>query len=250
MGKIIALGGGEMGRQGTKKETIPIDREIIRLTGKKHPKLLFLPTASGDALSYVEVVKKYFGDFLGCRVSSLLLLKERLPHTAIRTKILGSDIVYVGGGNTLRMMRIWRKQGVDKILQLAYKKGIVLSGLSAGAICWFRYGNSDSRKFKNPTAPLIKVKGLDLYPLLLCPHYHQEKGRVKSLKQMMKKTGGMAIALDNCSALEIVEGTYRILTSHRKAKAYKAYWDHKKYCHQELKPHKDFSSLSLMLRKK
>jgi len=162
MGKIIALGGGEMGRPGTKKETISIDREIIRLTGKKHPKLLFLPTASGDALSYVEVVKKYFGDFLGCRVSSLLLLKERLPHTAIRTKILGSDIVYVGGGNTLRMMRIWRKQGVDKILQLAYKKGIVLAGLSAGAICWFRYGNSDARKFKNPDPANSKTLQLRL----------------------------------------------------------------------------------------
>lgn len=210
---------------------------------------MFLPTASGDALSYVEVVKKYFGDFLGCRVSSLLLLKERLPHTAIRTKILGSDIVYVGGGNTLRMMRIWRKQGVDKILQLAYKKGIVLAGLSAGVICWFRYGNSDSRKFKNPTAPLIKVKGLDLYPLLLCPHYHQEKGRVKSLQQMMKKTGGMAIALDNCSALEIVGGTYRILTSHRKSKAYKVYWKKSIYHQDEIPIKKDFSMVSTFLAK-
>jgi dipeptidase E len=140
MGKIVALGGGEMGRPGTKKETIPIDREIIRLTGKKHPKLLFLPTASGDALSSIEVVKKYFGDFLGCRVSSLLLLKERLSHTAIRTKILGSDIVYVGGGTTLQMMRIWRKQGVDKVLQLAYKKGIVFVGLRIGRFIGFFMG--------------------------------------------------------------------------------------------------------------
>ena len=161
--------------------------------------------------------------------------------------IVGSDIVYVGGGNTLRMMKIWRKRGVDEILRAAYKKEIVLSGVSAGAICWFRYGNSDSRQFKNPTAPLIKVRGLDLYPLLLCPHYHQEKGRVSSLKNMMKKTRGIAIALDNCSALEIVGDTYRGLTSHRKARAYKAYWDNKKYGHQELKPHKDFSSLSPML---
>jgi dipeptidase E len=70
---------------------------------------------------------------------------------------LGADIIYVGGGNTLKMMTLRRKLGVDKALQQALKKDIILSGLSAGSICWFDYGNSDSRKFTSKSTQLIKV---------------------------------------------------------------------------------------------
>jgi dipeptidase E len=161
---------------------------------------------------------------------------------------LESDIIYVGGGNTLRMMKIWRKRGIDKVLQLAHNRGIILSGISAGAICWFQYGNSDAQKFKNPDAPLIKVRGLGLYSFLLCPHYHQEKGRESSLKQMMKKTGDIAIALDNCSALEIVGNQCRILTSNQKVGAYKAYWKKKKYNLEKIPPD-NFFSLQVLAKK-
>lgn len=248
MGKIVAIGGGEIGRPGKKKETVSIDREIIRLTAKKHPKLLFIPTASEDSSSYISVVQKYFGNYLGCTIDTLLLIKEKPTRGEIRTKILENDIIYVGGGNTLRMMKIWRKMGVDKVLQLAYKKGIVLAGVSAGAICWFRYGNSDSRQFKKPTAPLIKVRGLNLFPFLLCPHYLQEKGRVASLKNMMNKTKEMSIALDNCSALEIVDNTFRILTSNKKSKAYKVYWKDGIYHQEPLK--NEYAFVSALLTQK
>lgn len=168
MGKIIAIGGGEIGRLGYPIETEKIDREIIKLTGKKKPKLLFLPTASADSEGYFKTVKKYFGKKLGCYVNVLYLTKEKLSKKEIERKILISDIIYVGGGNTLYLMKIWRKLEVDKILEKAHKKGIVLSGLSAGAICWFKYGNSDSIKFKK--GQYIKVKGLGLIDALMCPH--------------------------------------------------------------------------------
>jgi len=138
MKKLVAIGGGHIGRLGA-VSTTPIDREIIRLAGKKNPRLLFVPTASDDSEPYCEIAKKYFGG-LGCAVSVLYLVREKPALKEIRKKIFDSDIVYVGGGDTLKMMRIWRKLGVDKVLKLAYQKGVVLSGKSAGAICWFDSG--------------------------------------------------------------------------------------------------------------
>lgn len=202
MKKIIALGGGEMGRPKKEggfypMETIAIDKEIVVSSGKKHPKLLFIPTASSDSESYFDVVKKYFSK-LGCSVSALYLIKDKLSKREIERKILSSDIIYVGGGNTLKMMIIWRRLGVDKILKKAHNKGIVLSGISAGAICWFKFGNSDSRLFTSNTKQLIKVTGLGFYDALICPHYDEEVHRQKDLKRMMKKTPKIvAIALES-----------------------------------------------------
>lgn len=232
--KIVAVGGGEIGRPGTSIETEKIDREIIKLSGKKHPKLLFIPTASSDSEGYVEVVKKYFGKRLGCKVDVLYLLRERPSKQDIRRKILGTDIVYVGGGNTLKMMKRWRKLWVDKILKEAAKRNIVLSGVSAGAVCWFRYANSDSHRFTNHKAPMIRVKGIGLIPALCCPHYNSERERKPALKNMMKKTPGVAIALENCSALEITNDVYRIVTSKTHAGAYKVYWDRGRFCEERI----------------
>ena len=157
MGKIVAIGGGEIGRPGTKIETLEIDTEIIKLTNKKNPKLLFIPTASNDSTGYYDVVKNYFGKKLGCDVSVLYLINETHTKKNIENKILSSDIIYVGGGNTLKMMTLWRKYEVDKILKKAYDNGIVMTGISAGSICWFNFGNSDSRKFTSDSSKLIKV---------------------------------------------------------------------------------------------
>ncbi len=249
MQKIIAIGGGEIGKSGYPVETTEIDKEIIRLTGKKNPKLLFIPTASSDSESYFKVVKKHFGDKLGCKTNVLYLIKEKLNKKEIKDKILKSDIIYVGGGDTLKMMKIWRKNGVDKILKEAYKKGIVLSGLSAGSICWFKWGNSDSRRFTNSNADLIKVSGLDLINALHCPHYDFEKDRRADLKKMMKKTSGIAIAIDNCCAIEIINDKYRIIDSKSSANAYKVYWKANKYHEEKIKKEKGFKLISDLLRK-
>jgi dipeptidase E len=225
--KLVSIGGGEMGRPGTKIETLSIDKEIISLSGKKKPRVLFIPTASNDSERYYDIIINYYGKKLGCKVDVLYLIKEHPSKKEIERKILESDIIYVGGGNTLKMLKLWRKLGVDIILKKVISKGIVLSGLSAGAICWFKYGNSDSLKFKDKRNPLIKVKGLNLIPIMACPHYDIEKTRRPSLLKMIKQYGGIAIALDNCSAIEIIEESkikkYRILTSSKTANAYKIY---------------------------
>jgi len=247
MQRIIALGGGEIGRPGYPVETTKIDKEIIGLTGRTNPKLLFIPTASGDSELYYKTARKHFAKRLNCKVDALYSIKNKPSKKEIKKKILNSDIIYVGGGNTLKMMMIWRQLGVDKILRTACKKGIVLAGVSAGAICWFRFGSSDSRKFKNPKADLIKVRGLNFIPALYCPHYDVEKDRKANLKKIMKKTPGVAIAVDNCCAVEIINDKYRIISAKKTANAYKVYWKKNKCFEKLIEKSKNFQPLDELL---
>ena len=249
MGKIVAIGGGEIGRRVNVVETTAIDREIIRLSGKSRPKLLFIPTASSDSETYYEAITRHFGVSLGCQTDVLYLLSNKLSGKEIEEKILSSDIIYVGGGNTLKMMKAWRKLGVDAALEEAYRRNIVLSGLSAGAICWFKHGSSDSRKFTNPEAGLIKVSGLNFVSTLCCPHYHAEEDRIPHLKELMRKTTGVAIALDNCCAIEIVDDKYRIITSSSDANAYKVYYKKGEFHEEAIEKRKEFSPIETLLAK-
>lgn len=254
MGKIIALGGGEIGRPHENGgfypvETNSIDKEIIKQTRKLNPKLLFIPTASNDSEGYFQVVKKHFSK-LNCKVNVLYLIKDKLTKKQIEDKILSTDIIYVGGGNTLKMMALWRKMGVDNILRKAHKKGIVLSGLSAGSICWFKCGNSDSRKFTSGSNKLIKVTGLGLIDALHCPHYDAEEHRQSDLKRMMKTTSKIvSIALENCCAIEVIDNKFKIIKSKPNAKAYKIFWKGGKYFKEEIISKKEFENLDVLLKK-
>jgi dipeptidase E len=221
---IVAIGGGNIRTRGT----AAIDREIIRLSNKKKPKLLFVPTATSDSEIYWEHVQKYFGEFLKCKTDVLFLIREHPSKEQIRRKILTADIVYVGGGNTLMMMRLWRRLGVDKLLRQAYEKGIVLSGISAGSICWFNSGHSDSMSFYNPRNwKYINVKGLGLISGIHCPHYNgMTRGvpRRKDFREMIRKTGGMGIAIENNCAIEFIDGRfYRVIRSKGNSRAYRVY---------------------------
>lgn len=250
MGKIVAIGGGIIGKKGRDAVTRKIDEEIVALTGKANPSLLFLPTATEDSKSACFLVRKYFGGKLGCKTDNLLLLKERYSQEELERKIFGADIIYIGQGNTLKMMTIWRKLGVDKLLKAAYEKGTVMTGVSAGAICWFACGNSDSRRFTSGSAKLIKVKGLGLIPALLCPHYSSEVHRQDDLQRMMWSVPKIpAIALDNCAAIEIVDDKYRIIRSQPDAKAYKIFWKKGMYHKEEIISKEEFKSLEGLLKK-
>lgn len=249
MRKIVAIGGGSIGFGTAQPEVTPISREIIRLSGKRNPRLLFIPTASSDDKAYVRAVQGHFGRKLGCRVDALYLLKESPKPAEIRRKISTADIIYVGGGNTLMMINRWKKMGVYGQLRKAEEKGKVLCGTSAGAICWFRQGNSDSRKFRNPKAKLIKATGFGFISALACPHYDVEKDRKPELREMMKTTAGVAIAMDNCAALEAVGNKYRVLTSKPKAGVYKVYWSKGKYFAEKLPKDGRWRPLSPLLTK-
>lgn len=254
MGKIIAIGGGEIGRPKDDGgfypiETSTIDHEILALTDKKNPSLLFLPTASHDSTGYFEVVKKHFIKIGFKSVDVLYLSDKTLSQEHIERTILSHDAIYVGGGDTLYMMTLWRRLGVDKILKEALDRDIVLAGLSAGSICWFACGNSDSRKFSSGSNQLIKVTGLGFIDALHCPHYDAEPFRQEDLKRMMKSTSKVAIALDNCTALEVIDGTYRIIQSKPGARARKAYWKRGEYIVREIKPSETFKDIRELTQK-
>ncbi|MFZ3031460.1 MAG: peptidase E [Candidatus Moraniibacteriota bacterium] len=213
MKTIVAIGGGEL----KDLETLPIDRAIVKLAKKKHPKALFIPTASNDAMGYWETFQSVYGKKLGCETDVLFLIREKLSSKQVKEKILSSDIIYVGGGNTLRMLRTWKKYGVDRLLREAYEKGAILSGLSAGAIAWFRYGSSDSRWFvKNgkQVESFMRVSALGLLPFTVSPHHVREKKlRDPGIKEIMMRTPGVALALDDNAAILVQGDRFEILRS-------------------------------------
>lgn len=216
MPKIVALGGGKLAEMAT----LPIDRQIVRLTGKPAPRALFIPTASTDSEIYCENFEKVYGRKLGCPVDTLLLYRNRPDAKGIKAKIEAADLIYVGGGNTLKMMKLWRRLGVDTLLRKAWQRDVVLCGISAGAICWFTSGCSDSRKFSSPhNWKHILVRGMGLHDIMLCPHYHAE-GREAAFAEMVRKRGGASIALDDHVALEVVDGGYRAVLAKPDAAAY------------------------------
>ena len=126
------------------------------------------------------------------------------------------------------MMRLWRRLGVDKLLKSAYEKGTVLCGISAGAICWFDSGHSDSLSYYNPRKwKYINVKGLGLIKGVLCPHYNSSTlgiPRRKHFKDMIQRIGGLGIAIENNCALEFVDGKFhKVITSNKHSGAYRVF---------------------------
>ena len=164
MGKFVAIGGGENGHHNTKYETAPFDKEIIKLTGKTNPNFLFIGLANSYPDYYFEVMDKIYNAMYGCNTDYLRYDDIKNQNTA-RSKIKIADIVYVGGGNTAKLMRLLRKYGIDKMLVEAYNDDKVLCGVSAGGICWCDWGNSDS-EINSSKNRMIRVKGLGLIHIL------------------------------------------------------------------------------------
>ncbi len=249
MKRIIAIGGGENGRPGYEYETYEIDKEIVSLTCNKNPNVLFIGTASSDDEGYFETMKTVFSK-LGCVVDNLTLTKREYTIEELRKIIEKTDVVYVGGGNTKKLLEIWRSIGFDKLLDEASEKGLILSGLSAGSLCWFSYCNSDSLKFEEGSSELIRLDGLGFIDAVNCPHYNKEDGRKTSLKQMMKNLPeNVSIALDNCSAIEVIGDTYRIVSSKDTANAYRTYWIDDEYIEEVIPKTDEYSSLKDLLKK-
>lgn len=215
MGPIVAIGGGRMGLG----ETIAIDRRIVGLAGGR--RALFLPTASSDDPTYAAGFRRIYGKRLGCALDVLCLIRERPDPRRIARAIGRADLVYVGGGNTLKMMRRWRHLGVDRLLVAAHRRGSVLSGLSAGCLCWFEGGHSDSMVYYHPKKwDYLRVRGLGLIEGTGCPHYDGEK-RDTSFIAMIRRIGGVGLAMDNGAALEVADGRWRVVTSLKGAGAYR-----------------------------
>lgn len=197
MKAIIPIGGGEI----SLKSTLKIDEYIVSLVASETKKVLFIPTASGDMVSYIERFKAHY-ESLGCEVDTLLLSQTQNDNL-IRSKIFSSNIIYIGGGNTARMMRIFKRNKVNEYLLKAYEKGIILTGLSAGAMAYFTNGYSDSNRSTNPEASLCLVKCLNIIPYCFCPHYNEEER--KSFDEFVISKGFNGLALEDDVALVYID---------------------------------------------
>ena len=142
---------------------------VIALTKKTNPKICFIPTASADNPGGIAAWYERCTD-LPMKLYVLRTFINSSPEQqSFEEIIMSMDAIIVGGGNTLNMMAIWKAQGIDTVLRKAYDKGIILSGGSAGSLCWFQGGTTDSRP-----KDLSIVHGLGFIPTSHCPHYHSE----------------------------------------------------------------------------
>lgn len=259
--KIVAIGGGENGRLRSNGTRYPYelanqDQEIIRLTGKKHPNFLMLAHAQPIEIqtSYFQVMVDIYEKLYGC--SCRLLKSDELNNTAyVKGLVDWADIIYEGGGNTLDMIKLWKDTGFDMILRDAWLSGKVMCGVSAGANCWFRECSSDSLKIKyGDDQPLIRVECLGLVDGLFVPHC-DEQGRLESVKELLKESTQIGLCMSNCTALEIIDDEYRLITSDAsnhgiEPYGLKSYWKDGSYIEEKLDISLKFKPLKDLLSKK
>lgn len=237
-------------------ETEPMDKEIIRLTGKENPNYLFMvhaqPFNNTIEEGYFETMKKIYGDMFGCNCR-YLKSTELDDMEVVKEKIAWADIIYEGGGDTLEMINLWKKTGFDKVLLDAYTDGKVLCGISAGAVCWFNSCNSDSVTSDNDVT-FSSVDCLNFIDAYITPHT-DENGRYESTKEELKNKDKVGIMLSNCSCIEIVDNEYRIITSEVKAHniketyALRGFYQDGKYYEEKLEESTEFKSLEKLLSK-
>jgi len=205
MKQIIAIGGGGFGRV---IKDLKIEKYIRSQSSKDNPKICFIPTATGDDSSYIENFYKAF-DSLGCKTSHIDFFKRTIN---LRPHILDQDIIYVGGGNTKSMLAVWKEWGLDIILKEAYENNIIMSGVSAGAICWFKKGITDSWKDNQATIDCLGfVEGI------CCPHYDEEPERIPYVKKILEANEiRECFGIEGYAALHLIDDKPRYNVSFKK----------------------------------
>jgi dipeptidase E len=181
--QIVALGG-----RGSPAG--PLNRYLLGLTAKERPRVCFLPTATGDAATAIVGFYDAFPASL-CEPSHLELFG--VPRGDVREHLLAQDVVFVAGGNTANLLAVWRVHGVDAILREAWGAGIVLCGPSAGGMCWFEGGVSDS------FGPELRRldDGLGFLAGSFCPHYDSETARRPAFRRFLAEGLPAGIAADD-----------------------------------------------------
>jgi dipeptidase E len=193
--KILAMGGGGFSME---PGNLLLDQFFFSKAEKPNPKVCFIGTASGDAEGYTDRFYEYMKDH---EVIPSHLALYRAPIGSLRDFILSKDILYVGGGNTRNLMALWREWGLDKIILEAYNNGVVLGGLSAGGLCWFEEGVTDSIP-----GTLSKLSCTGLLSGSFCPHYDGESERRPSYHRLIKDGLKAGYACDDSAAVYFEDG--------------------------------------------
>jgi peptidase E len=215
---IVALGGGGFSMEPGNPL---LDDFILSLARRQPARVCFIPTASADSATYIA---KFYRAFTGrCIPIDLTLFDSpALPRQPARTPDLAAfvraqDVFYVGGGNTANLLAVWRMHGLDALLRKAWHAGAVLSGISAGMLCWFEGGLTDSFGGYRGLGD-----GLGLLRGTACPHYDGEPQRQAAFRRFIAKGAPSGYAVDDGAALHFVGGRLREVVSSRPgARAYR-----------------------------
>ncbi len=207
---INALAGGGFSME---PQNLALDRYILDQANTARPAVCFLPTASGDASQYIVNFFAAYTQF-DCRPSYIPLF-SRTPD--LHSLLLNQDVIFVGGGNTKSMLAVWQAWGLPAILREAWQAGVVLAGVSAGAICWFEQGVTDSG-----ANSLGVLDALGFLEGSYCPHYDSEPERRPMFHRFLQE-GSIrpGYALDDGAALHYVGSERRrVVASRPAARAY------------------------------
>lgn len=209
--QIVALGGGMFSME---PHNGLLDKYILDLVPKKKPKICFLGTASNDGKEYRDMFYEFFNK-QQCEPSHLSFID---PPKNIAAFLLDKDIIHVGGGNTKLIMDKWKETGVDKIMRKAWAKGVILTGMSAGAICWFNDGITNPSK-----GVLTRLPCLGLLQGSFCPHY-DDRAELKSAFHHLIQEGiiGEGYGTEDGAAIHFVGSEpIRVVTSRPGVSAFK-----------------------------
>lgn len=200
------------------KESSVLDDYVLSLSGVARPRVCFLPTASGDADHYVvRFYRRFSAEYEASHVS----LFRRDQGTGgveedVAAHLLSQDVIYVGGGNVVSMLGVWRAHGLDEVLHRAWQQGIVLCGPSAGSLCWF------SEALSAFHGPPRRVRGLGLLPYSNCVHYDAEPQRREEYHRFVGDGMRAGFAADDGAALHFRgRQLIRVVSSRAQARAYR-----------------------------
>jgi peptidase E len=191
-----------MGGGGWMMDDPPLDRAVLELTDARRPRICFVPTASGDHPASERFLEAFPAPGFD---ASILRLFDR--DVADLDAFIGEqDVVYVGGGNTVSMLAVWRAHGLDRALRAAYDAGVVMAGMSAGANCWFEACTTDSFRLGRAD-PLLD--GLGFVSGSFTPHYGSEPARRPAVLELVA-SGALppGFACDDYAAVHMVDGAF------------------------------------------
>ena len=210
--QIIAMGGGVLAPDSGYFE---LERYVVEASGVQRPRIAYVGTASGDDPSHHTRFYEAYGHF---DVHLATLTFFRRTPADLHAFVRDFDILHIGGGNTRSMLAVWREWKFDEVLREAYRRGVVLCGSSAGSICWFEAGITDS-----VAGDLLPLECLGFLGGSNCPHYDGEKDRRPAYQRLVRE-GRIAagIGCDDGVALHFVdEKLERIVSSRENARAYR-----------------------------
>lgn len=197
--RIIAIGGGELKNRETLKIDEYIASEAKKAAGDRRACGLFLPTASHDCMPYYNTFHKVYTGLFDIKTDVALTCNREIDPEKMRAKFLKADFIYVGGGDTVFMIRQWEETGLLPLIRDAYDRGVLLCGLSAGAICWFEDMYSDSVV----EGEYSMYHGLGWISGKISPHYNE---RMLDFDEIVLYNRYRAWGLENGSALELLNG--------------------------------------------